>query len=371
MRIFVATFYKNNYGSALQAFALQHKLKQLGADVSLIEPKNVKVKEKNIIKKLFLFFRPEKHYGPFRKVRRYIQRKIYIDKYKKINDFIENNIKTIELDDCISEINKENSVLLAGSDQIWSILNHPIDGFYLFDFINSKNVKKVSYAASIGVSTLDVSQKKYFRKALQSFDAVSFRERNAYETLKNELSNPVVRQDLDPTLLHTGKFWASVAGKRQYNRSYVFIYMLRPSNQVVRVAKRIAKKYNLDILYTGLYVNHYLGIKTIADIGVEEFLSYILNADYVVTNSFHGTVFSILFGKKFFSVKISSTSSRVENLLDIVGLSRFLISDVSDIDMVEAEYNVDYVNERLSEERNKSLKYLKKIVEGCDWRNAN
>lgn len=371
MKIFVATLYKNNYGSALQAFALQHKLAQLGGNAVLIEPKKMEQNDKNIIKKIVLFFQPEKHYGPYRKIRRYIQRKKYTGKYIKINNFIDTHIKTEKFDDCISEIEKGNCILLAGSDQVWSILNHPIDGFYLFDFINTKEVKKVSYAASIGISTLDDAQKAYYRMALKPFDVVSLREKNAYDSLKDDLANQLVRQDLDPTLLHTGEFWSEIAAIRQYRKPYLFIYMLRPSKEVIRIAKKIAAKDNLDILYTGLYVNNYSGIKTIVDVGVEDFLSYILHAEYIVTNSFHGTVFSLLFGKKFVSIRVSSTNSRVESLLNIVKLSHLLIDDESDLDMAKLDYDMEEVNSRLEVERKKSLKYLKQIVEGYNWRNTD
>lgn len=367
MKIFTATFYKNNYGSALQAYALQHKIYQLGGDAVLIEPGHKETKEKNIIRKIVLFFRPEKHYGPMRKVRRYLQRKLYTDKNEKINRFVKENLQIVKFEDCISDIDKGNCILLAGSDQIWSILNHPVDDFYLFDYADSKKVKKVSYAASIGISTLNDTQKAYYKLVLKSFNAVSFREKMAYETLKDELKNSVVRQDIDPTLLHTGDFWAGVAAKRQYEKPYLFIYMLRPSRQVICIAKKIAKEHNLDIVYMGLYVNNYKGIKTIADAGVEEFLSYMMYAEYVVTNSFHGTVFSLLFGKKFASVRISSTTSRVESLLEMVGLSNHLINGVSDIESAIGEYDVNAVNVRLSKKRAESLQYLREIVEGCNW----
>lgn len=361
MKIYTATFYKNNYGSALQAVALQQKIKELGGDSVIIgvRAKQEKLRFKD---KVILFFRPEKHYGIIRKLRRSFQRKIYTEKTRKINEFVTQNTSVKKFEDCATEIEANGGTLLAGSDQVWSTLNHPIDGFYLFDYVNNLNVKRVSYAASIGTSEIGIDQIKYYKEVLRPFDAVSLREEAAFDVLSKCLDNRIVRQDVDPTLLFTGEHWASYANDRLHDKPYLFIYMLRPSTEVIRVAKELAKQKNLDIIYTGLYVNHYRGIKTIDDAGVEDFLSYIKYADVVVTNSFHGTVFSLLFEKKFVSVKIESTSSRVENILNLTEMSDHLISGTENCEIAFKEYDIDMVKERLQFLRKNSIDYLNSII---------
>lgn len=363
MNVFTATFYKNNYGSALQAVALQKKLKELGADSVIMTPPHIlSKKKKSILTKLTLFFRPEKHYGPIRKMQRYIQQKIYNEKGKKILRFVENHTVIKPYQQCFEEAANGDSVMLAGSDQVWNILNHPIPDFYLFKDEKLKDVPKVSYAASIGISDLSSEQVQYYQKALRHFDAVSFRERVAYNTLKDTLENAVVRQDVDPTLLFPGDFWEQFATEKIHEKPYIFIYMLRPNPEVIRTAKALAKSKGLDILYMGLYVNRYQGIRTIPDGGVEEFLSCIRNAEMVVTNSFHGTVFSILFQKRFVSLRLEGTSSRVENLLELTGLTNHLIDSAQQAKIAEQDYDCHTVAERLAEARKSSVEYLTEII---------
>lgn len=361
MRIYTATFYKNNYGSALQAVALQQKIKELGGD-SVIISFRAKQEKLGLRDKVVLFLRPEKHYGIIRKIKRSLQRKIYTEKTRKINEFVAHNTSVKKFEDCFAEIEADGGTLLAGSDQVWSTLNHPIDGFYLFDYIDNPNVKRVSYAASIGISEIDDYHIEYYKTALEPFSAVSLREKSAYEVLSKHLKNKIVRQDIDPTLLFTGEHWAGYARERLHDRPYLFIYMLRPSTEVIRIARKLARKKHLDIVYMGLFVNYYRGIKTIDNAGVEEFLSYIKHADVVVTNSFHGTVFSLLFEKKFVSVKIQSTSSRVENLLFLTEMQDHLISEANDCEVAFDEYDTIKVRARLNSMRNCSTDYLKSIV---------
>lgn len=361
MKVFTATFFRNNYGSALQAYALQQKIKELGGEPILIE-KKVERKKKNLVEKIMIFFRPEKHYGPIRKIRRYLQKKIHTEKTAKINEFIELHTKVMSYETALKEIESNDCILLSGSDQVWSTLNHEIDGFYLFDFVHNEKTRKVSYAASIGVSELTEEQLAYYRKALKDFSAVSLREKAAYDLLKGSLDNKIIRQDLDPTLLFDGDFWNDAVSLKKPNRQYVFVYMLRPRNEVIKVARRLAKSRGLDIIYMGLYTNHYRGIKTIADGGVEDFLYYIKNADYVVTNSFHGTVFSILFEKHFVSCRIASTVSRAESLLELVGLKNHLIDKKTDFSVALEDYDYEDVKRRLAIKREESIEYLKSVI---------
>ena len=113
------------------------------------------------------------------------------------------------------------------------------------------------------------------------------------------------------------------------------------------MAKHLAQRHNCKVIYTGQFAGKYTGVETVVDAGIEEFLSYILHAKYIITNSFHGTVFSLLFGKQFVNVKIDSTSSRAENLLDIVGLSDKMIASYGQLDVIDTPYDVDSVNEKL------------------------
>ena len=364
MKIYTATFFRDNYGSALQAYALQSKLRELGARPVIVDRK-AGVKKLGTLQKLRLFLRPEKNYGLIRKLRRYAQQKMYREKSRKINRFISENISVLPFDRAVEEIEKEPCVLLAGSDQVWSTLNHPINGFYLFDYVKADHVRRVSYAASIGISEITPEQCDYYRQVLAPFDVVSLREKKACAELGPHLQNRVVRQDVDPTLLYDGSFWEKLIqkeGKEAPEEPFLFVYMLRPDKKVIRIAKKIARDCHLKIVYMGLYVNRYAGIRTIADGGIEDFLYYIKNAQIVVTNSFHGTVFSLLFEKKFVSVRLEGTSSRAEGLLESAGLSDHLIDREEEAVMAGQDYDYGEVRRRLDENRNRSIRYLQTVV---------
>jgi len=362
MKIFTATFYKRNFGSALQAFALQRKLKELGCDAVVIDPETtLKRNPSSLTSRVAQFLKPERHYGFGDKVRRKLQKIKMKVKYTKIDNFLSQNVSTESFDDCESEIQNSKCILLAGSDQIWSIINHPIGDLYLFKFA-PKHVRKFSYAASIGLSKLSEADCEYYKEALADFESVSFREKVAYDLLRDSISNPVVRKDIDPTLLFDGEFWSNVACERLYEKPYIFVYMLRPDKKIIKMARDLAKRTGLRIVYMGLYINHYCGVKTINDAGVEEYLSYIKNADFVITNSFHGTVFSVQFEKRFVSVKIESTSSRAENLLESLGLNAHLISSVSEVYVALTQIDYEAVNAKLNLKRKASIGYLMEIA---------
>jgi exopolysaccharide biosynthesis predicted pyruvyltransferase EpsI len=175
---------------------------------------------------------------------------------------------------------------------------------------------------------------------------------------------------LDPTLLLTKDEWMKVA--RQYDNvpeRYVLVYTLFESSAIFSLAKKVAKEKGISVLRItkrAYFVSHIEGISNISDAGPAEFVSIIAGADYVVTDSFHGTAFSVNFGIPFLTVVSSKnkSNSRMESLLDVVGLSDRLITDDSDMDSVEYETPIDLkvVGQRLESARNKSIDFLKGAI---------
>ena len=361
MKVYVATYYRRNYGSALQAYALQSKLKELGAEPVIVKPAPPET-GKTLMDKQRFYFRREAHYGLVRKIRRSIEKRLYVSRAEKIDRFINGHADIVRYEDVLEAMRGEKCVLLAGSDQIWNILNHEIDDFYLFRDIDNPRARKVSYAASIGISDITEEQKKYYARALAGFDAVSFREAHALRLLGEALENRELRQDVDPTLLHDAAFWEALLPPAGAEAPFLFVYMLRPDPGVMEIARHIAREKHLKIVYIGLYSNYYFGIRTVTDAGVEDFLHYLHNAQIVVTNSFHGTVFSLLFHKKFASVRIDSTSSRAESLLRLVGLEDRLIDSTADCAHIDCDYDYDSVDRALEAARNDSVDYLRRVL---------
>lgn len=363
MKIYTVTFLEHNYGSVMQAFALQQKLKEFGAEpIVLLRDVNISPIKK--IRKWFRFIKPRKHYSL---LMRFKTENLQWLKYKKKNDKIDNyishNIKVLRVKE-IREFTaslKQNDILLAGSDQIWSMINGNLSDWYTFNWGGVPDgVKRLSYAASIGLSELSEEQKIVYRKKLKNFLCISFREEQAQESLVDCFPCKI-RTDLDPTLLYDEKFWSNISSDRIENDSYIFVYMLRPDVHLIYMARRFAKKRNLKVIYTGLLPDRYYGVTTVYDAGVAEFLSYIKYADYVITNSFHGTVFSILFKRQFVNVIIASTSSRAKNLLKILHLTERMISNENEVAILDDQINYDEVDKLINEKRKDSIDYIKYI----------
>ena len=367
-KVYVTTFYSRNYGSALQAYALQQVLKALGCKPCILRQVNHDDQKGKIyltiraIKRFIWRFIPEKHYSFSKKIKMFRDRKAFEGRYKKIDDFCQQNIDFLDIDikDYVPDM-APDSYYIAGSDQVWNTLDHPIGPLYLFEFPNGIPHNLYSYAASIGLEKITDEQIRYYINNLDRFQIVSLREKSTVNILSQTKLATKIRNDIDPTLLLDSDFWRNVATKYVLEDKYVFIYMLRPNEELFDMAREIARKYGLKVLYAGLMNYKYDDILAVQDAGVDQFLSYIRDAEYVVTNSFHGTCFSVQFQKKFVSVQIASTGTRASDFLSAVGLQSHLINGISELEIIDEKIQYDIVNKKLDNLRKESINYLKSI----------
>ncbi|MCR5796691.1 MAG: polysaccharide pyruvyl transferase family protein [Eubacterium sp.] len=362
MKVYTVTYLSENYGSVLQAYALQQAIKSCGAEPVILKKNPVK---RTIQYRAQGFIKPRENYTLFMRLKIRLQGKKYKLKKEKVHRFIDQYITT-EMVNSTSEIIstlQTDDLLLAGSDQIWTMLDAPISEWYTFHWDNlPADIKKYSYAASIGVSVLSEDEKKQYQDALSDFNIISFRERQTYELLKDRFKQPV-RCDIDPTLLFNGDYWKCFAQNHIEKEPYIFVYMLRPDKELIRQSIKLAKKLHCRVIYTGKMADKFFGVKTVYDAGIEDYLSYIAHAEAVVTNSFHGTVFSILFQKQFASVRIATTSSRAENLLNLTGLEDRFANDDEIVSVMEKPINYREVFVKLDAARQDSLRYIRRICQ--------
>ena len=357
MNIYIVTFANGNYGSLLQAYALQSRLREFGAAPCLLLESNPKRRSK--LHSIWRIIKPQRHYTLFQRVQRKIQSEDFKGKKDKMTQFFNKNLSVSVITDkraFVQNLSSED-VFIAGSDQIWNILNKPLSKWYSLQWVDNR-CRKYSYAASIGLSTLTEQQKREYTFGLSAFRVLSFRETDAVNALSSCFSGNI-RQDIDPTLLYDACFWRKIEAPQLVEHPYIFVYMLRPNMEVINMARSIAKVKGCKIIFTGQFADRFEGTTTVCDAGVEEFLSYIDHAQAVVTNSFHGTVFSILFEKPFLSVRVSSTGSRAESLLKLLNLEAQLVENVHDSFSLEINYSP--VKSILANEREKSLDYLRSI----------
>lgn len=360
MAISIVTMVGDNYGSALQNYALQQAIQECGAD-----SKTICVRPKS---KLLQFFRSYVFASSWSEFLRK-QWKLYSDianhsKRKKVSDFFEERIALTKYKS-ISELTqreKSTTTFIAGSDQIWNPAFQPSRLYYL-QFAEQTSGRCYSYAVSLAVDRLSSQEERYYQQAIQGrFDCVSVRERTGANLLKGILQGMDIREDVDPVLLWIPSGgWASLASNRFCGKKYVLLYMLRPLKDLVEFALKVGRDLGRPVIYLGDYVFKANGMKFVGDAGVEDFLSAIMNAEVVITNSFHATLFSILFKKPFYTVAVTKTGSRVTDFLTSVGLQdRIITNDTTNV----KNYVPDYDEAIASIEQRAALsrEYIRYIV---------
>jgi hypothetical protein len=339
LKVGVVTFHSaNNYGATLQTWALQKVLKNFGLDTGVIHY------HPDIIDRLYDPMMQKK--GVRRQVRKIgmsVVHKKSLTRYHKFQSFLHNRFKLIGDFKTYEELNKAGLNLdayIVGSDQVWNV-DHT-DGFDPAYFLNfaEPGRKKISYAASIGKDYIHSKIKEEFRDSLRTFTGISVRERSVVEAVQ-ELTDQPVEVVLDPTLLLKKEDYEEIKVKSHVKEPYILVYMIERNEQVIALANKISIALGLPIIQRRPikgFVNELSPFYT-ADAG--EFIGLIESAEYVITNSFHGTVFSIVYGKPFVSMLHSDTGSRTVDLLNDLELESHILNDMNDFN----DFNIFKIDE--------------------------
>lgn len=357
MKIAIATMTGENYGSALQAYALQHSFAELGVDTCIIRyvNKNMIRRKLSRIKRLL---RNNPNYR-FRRIWSDIKNK---EKNKKINAFYNSHLHMLEVNNLDKiEYLFEPQAYVCGSDQIWNPQFQPNSLFYLD--LGKRNIKRYSYACSLAVDELSIEQETYYKEKLSDFLGVSVREKTGQNLLREVLRDKDVRTDIDPVLLYDAEKWKGLESKKYSDDRFILLYMLRPTEELIRFAEWFSGIIEEKVIYLGDYYYNSPRIIFSGNDGVEDFLSAIIHADFVITNSFHATAFSVLFEKKFGSMVIERTGSRVRDFLKMVNLEDRIIDEKTTVEDLLNEPNYTKARTVLKIKRKASLQYLNTIKE--------
>ena len=260
-------------------------------------------------------------------------------------------------------------IYCVGSDQVWNYQKGYSILPFLLDFV-PKGKKKIAFASSIGLSSLSVEANDIFKYYLSDFDALAVRESQASDLL-SKLLHRKIDVVLDPTLLLTKKEWQKVA---DYNlcpkERYLLLYIvtIKPCKYAIELAERIAKNKGLKIVRLFRSAATY-GSKSsminLPEAGPSDFIGLIENADFVVTNSFHGTVFSINFQIPFYTIIKSgkATNSRLHSVLEKLKMPNRLLT-ANETFPKECFWNCSFTDSiiALNEERTKSVEVLSKSL---------
>jgi len=254
---------------------------------------------------------------------------------------------------------QEYDAIIVGSDVVWK--PHRLLSSYVnkaFFLKTEGNYKRIAYAASLGISDKVQMERltKHYKDAIKDFDAISIRESSGTEYIQKLFPERKIWNCIDPVFLRPANEYEELIENNENKDPYIYAYILGKNPEAVNYVERVAKEKNLKIFY---HSNKEFkdGINTYTD-GPCEFLSRIKNAEYVVTDSFHGTAFSIIFRKQFFSFTRGVLSVRLQNFMTQIGLKDRLLSVVSENTDIDAPIPYDDVWEGLSNWINESKRFL-------------
>lgn len=337
--------YAMNYGAVLQAYALSKVCEEKGADVEIINyySKNHE-RANNIIMDKKRGFLKSLIYGLL-VLPNYLKIKV---KKKKFDYFRETKLKLSPRyetpDELISSLPLKD-IYITGSDQVFNLVSDNNIRVYYLSFGKPVGVRKIAYAPSFGTSVFDESLEKRVGKHLADFDILSCREKDGADFMKR-ITGRDVPTVLDPVFLLSVSEWQKLLEQPcqllwNYNR-YIFVYDLNGRDHLINLANKLKHSEKLPIvcLTTKKYrVKKYHVDKVIMNAGPEDFISYIKNATYVITDSFHGTAFSLIFEKRFITLNaLPKASQRIKSLLEMLNLShRFF--ELGDTDNVASVIN--------------------------------
>lgn len=350
-----------NYGTCLQAYALWKTIQKLGFDSEYIdfgwqypqypENKSILTLLKKILKKLLL--------------KNDTESKILFDRFRK--EYIKES-EPVDIKK-LSDIEADYRTFIVGSDQTWNpdCVEELYFKVFLLSFVKD-NRKKCAYAPSIGRNFIDEHCKELYKKYLSDFHFISCRETSGCKIL-SEVLEKNISQVLDPTLLLTSADWNSVAHSPTADKDYILCYILGEKKSICDFAKKIALSQGkqLYILAGNFKICRQYKKYVLSGVGPSEFVGLIKHCSCLITDSFHGTIFSINFNKDFYAFykrvggASESDNSRMLDTLRQFGLEKRLRQDNDQ----ELGTRIDYscVNLTVDDYRKSSVKFLKKILE--------
>lgn len=350
-----------NFGSNLQTIATVEILKKHGCETEVVNyipdrctwNRFFKNSLKTVISvvKMFALL-------PVELANRYIYNS-YLSKYVQVS-------KIVYAKDDFMSVCPKADVYMTGSDQVWnSEHNEGLDWRYYFDGFPDNTVK-IAFSSSIGREKLDVEEYAEVKRMLGSYKAISVREASARRLIESMGYKAI--HLLDPTFMLTRENWRNYMSKRLVKEPYLIIYLpynVHDKSLIYQSIRKIADRKQLRVISFSWHIlPDKLADKTVFFSNPGDFLSLMYYADYVMTNSFHGTAFSINLNKQFSVYLPSSFGTRIVSILDLCGLKGRLLEPDEIISDGKMDETIDYmsVNVVLEEERSKAHTFLEQAL---------
>lgn len=363
-KIGIITFHAaHNYGSSLQAYALQNTISNLGYQCEIINFRTEAQKDqyrpltkrkglKYILKNMYFLLN-------------YSQRKA---KYDLFEQFINNNLIKSSVEytsfEQLEQANLPYTHYVSGSDQIWNTVPNDANMAYFLPFV--KNAKRIAYAPSFG-QLGNIKHKDEIAKYLNDYDFISVRDKFGQELVEEltDIHAPIL---IDPTMLFSKNNWLELIDKKPLiNKDYIFFYTLFADKEMISFVKNISFILGLPVIISNISNQYeiFSGFEKHTKTGPLEFLNLLNNAKFVCTSSFHGTVFSILLHKPFIAIN-GAKDKRISTLLETTNLqncsanacykiNREYIENLLKIDFNESDSKIEL-------ERQKAIDFIKQSL---------
>jgi hypothetical protein len=378
----IITIQKSNFGGCLQSYALWTYIESIGYNCEIIDLYRPVMKGYKNETNLLSFTTTRKNVQsksikPFiiriySLLQNYIRQRNY--KYNFINnknfELFNSLIKYSQPYKSIDSLYKnppEYDIYITGSDQVWNpdmpFENEP----YLLTFAPIGK-KLIAYASSFGRVNLPDEFKINYKKCLEKYDLISVREETGQKII-GEIAGMKSNLVIDPTMLLDVNYWQIISTQPDIMQKYLFCFSLNSNSELIKYASKICKNNKLVLVIISNNMFDYEGVKTINknDSGPKEWLGLIENAEIVITDSFHGTVFSILFNRQFQSFIDKSKNkvhlgTRIENILNKLSLESQLINNLS-IEKEISKIEYSKVNAKLEQLRMESKNFIDNALE--------
>lgn len=347
-----------NFGSTLQTVATSEVLKKLGYDPTCVNYVPPRVTHKRYWNNAIA--------SPLRFVKKFLFYPIHLLTERNFDEYLKQHCKVSKpffTEDNFRRNCPKANIYISGSDQLWNYKhNEGNDKHYFFDGIEGK---KIAYASSIGMTSLPEDYANYVKKQLLQYKAISVREQSAVDLLADMGINAT--HVLDPTFMLNKNEWAAFASKRLVKEKYIFVYLpynIKDKDLIYRSVRKIAAKKNLKVVsYSDNIIRDAYADRTVYFVNPGDVLSLIYHAEVVMTNSFHGTAFSINLNKQFWTYMPSSFSTRITSILELCRLNDRLLDDEITERQINEIVSFEHTNNILQQEREKAYSFLTKALQ--------
>lgn len=358
MKTLTITFHHSaNYGATLQTYALHQVIKRMGHENVVFEYVSKPVSQKMVFSpKVFLRNVYMKIVSILRKRENKRLQESFIHFH---NHHIAKTRPYNDMDDLRNDV-PDVDVLITGSDQVWNIKG--TQSFVPARFLDfgNKNLLRFSYAASLEKLDYTDEQKSYVKERLKDFKGISLRETSARDYIHSFTGYDCV-QVLDPVLLLSVAKWNELAVEPRIKEPYILCYQVLSHPLMQKTVDYLKKKTGYKVVSVTPGIIRWINSDyTLYDVSPEEFLGLYKNAKMVVTTSFHGTAFAILYNKPFVVLAKDGSVNRIRDLLKLFDLKDQLLLNMEAISVPDIDYMK--VNATLVKERERSLSFLRKML---------